>query len=284
MGTAKIMDADMTCEVCGNVGHSGNDCLETREEASFINNGNTNGFRNNKINNQGWNSRPNFLFNNQNGGNYSNSFNNLTSINYLVFGQARSNESLNKKLVANEKVLENLNSTIESFTTAMKNQLSFNKMIATQLAQLAASLPSSELGGIPGQPEPTQEHVSAISTRWGKPSRKMYAPNHVGKLIHQIQDPWDESPVLHKKDNVYPGITCTIYYQKIKNALCDLGASVNLMPKAIFKELGYLSISRTTMTVQLADSSIKYPEGIVENLLVNDRGSYVFADFVVLDT
>jgi hypothetical protein len=284
MGTAKIMDAHMTCEVCGNVGHSGNDCLETREEASFINNGNTNGFRNNKINNQGWNSRPNFLFNNQNGGNYSNSFNNLTSINYLVFGQARSNESLNKKLVANEKVLENLNSTIESFTTAMKNQLSFNKMIATQLAQLAASLPSSELGGILGQPEPTQEHVSAISTRWGKPSRNMYAPNHVGKLIHQIQDPWDESPVLHKKDNVYPGITCTIYYQKIKNALCDLGASVNLMPKAIFKELGYLSISRTTMTVQLADSSIKYPEGIVENLLVNDRGSYVFADFVVLDT
>jgi hypothetical protein len=36
------------------------------------------------------------------------------------------------------------------------------------------------------------------------------------------------------------------------------------------------------MTVHLANSSIKYPEGIVENLLVNVRGSYVFADFVVL--
>jgi hypothetical protein len=75
METAKIMDAHMTCEVCGSVGHSGNDCLETREEASFINNGNNNGFHNN-YNNQGWNSRPNFPFNNQNGGNYSNSFNN----------------------------------------------------------------------------------------------------------------------------------------------------------------------------------------------------------------
>jgi hypothetical protein len=61
----------------------------------------------------------------------------------------------------------------------MKNQLSFNKMIETQLAQLAASLPSSELGGIPGQPEPTREHVSTISTRWGKPSRRTYASNHV---------------------------------------------------------------------------------------------------------
>jgi hypothetical protein len=52
METTKIMDAHMTCEVCGNVGHSGNDCLETREEANFINNGNNNGFRNNnyKIN------------------------------------------------------------------------------------------------------------------------------------------------------------------------------------------------------------------------------------------
>jgi hypothetical protein len=166
----------------------------------------------------------------------------------------------------------------------MKNHLSFNKMIETQLAQLAAYLPSSELGGILGQLEPTRENVSAISTRWGKPSRRAYAPKHVGKPIHQIQDPWDESPVLHKKDNGYPGITCTIYYQKIKNDLCDLGASVNLMPKAMFEELGYLAISLTTMTVQLADSSIKYPEGIVENLLVNVRGSYVFVDFMVLDT
>jgi hypothetical protein len=56
------------------------------------------------------------------------------------------------------------------------------------------------------------------------------------------------------------------------------------MPKAMFEELGYPAISPTTMTIQLADSSIKYPEGIVESLLVNVRGSYVFADFMVLDT
>jgi hypothetical protein len=152
METTKIMDVHMMCEACSNVGHSGNDCLETREEVSFINNGNNNGFHNN-YNNQGWNLRPNFPFNNQNRGNYPNSFNNQPSIKDLVFGQARINESLNKKLAANQKVLENLNSTIESFTSAMKNQLSFNKMIEIQLAQLAASLPFSESGGIPGLPE-----------------------------------------------------------------------------------------------------------------------------------
>jgi hypothetical protein len=74
------------------------------------------------------------------------------------------------------------------------------------LAQFAVSLPSSESGGIPGQPEPTREIVSVISTRWGKPSRRMYAPNHVGKLIHQIQDPWEELLVFHRKDNGYPTI------------------------------------------------------------------------------
>jgi hypothetical protein len=45
--TAKIMDAHMMLEVCTNVGLLGNDSPETREEASFINNGNNNGFRNN---------------------------------------------------------------------------------------------------------------------------------------------------------------------------------------------------------------------------------------------
>jgi hypothetical protein len=50
------------------------------------------------------------------------------------------------------------------------------------------------------------------------------------------------------------------------------------MPK--FEELGYLAISPTMMK----NLSIKYSEGIVESLMVNVRGSYVFADFVVLDT
>ena len=40
--TLQVLDARMTCEVCGNTEHLGNDCPETQEEAMFINN---NGFR-----------------------------------------------------------------------------------------------------------------------------------------------------------------------------------------------------------------------------------------------
>ena len=38
-GTVKAIDLQMTCEVCGEVGHLVNDCPETHEEASYINNG-----------------------------------------------------------------------------------------------------------------------------------------------------------------------------------------------------------------------------------------------------
>jgi hypothetical protein len=37
--TVNALDPQMTCEVYGNVGHSGNDCPETREDATYINNG-----------------------------------------------------------------------------------------------------------------------------------------------------------------------------------------------------------------------------------------------------
>jgi len=58
----------------------------------------------------------------------------------LVFGQAKINESLTKKLTTNDKMLENVNSQIESLSSAMKNQLSFNKMIETQISQIATAI------------------------------------------------------------------------------------------------------------------------------------------------
>ena len=38
-GTVQTMGSDMKCEVCGDVGHLGNNCPETQEETSYINNG-----------------------------------------------------------------------------------------------------------------------------------------------------------------------------------------------------------------------------------------------------
>jgi hypothetical protein len=82
-GTVQAMDSHVMCEVCGNVGNSGNDCPETHKEATFINNG----FRQPSDNNR-WNiqSRPqgNLDFN-------SNYNSNQPSLKDLVLGQAKNN-------------------------------------------------------------------------------------------------------------------------------------------------------------------------------------------------
>jgi hypothetical protein len=66
-------------------------------------------------------------------------------------GQAKINESLTKKLLSNDRILENINSKIDSLSFSVKNQLSFNKIIETQLAQIAVAIPVNNEGKIPGQ-------------------------------------------------------------------------------------------------------------------------------------
>ena len=123
-------------------------------------NGNNNGFR--PQGGQGWNQpRPYY----QGGNGNSNSFNpNQPTLRDLVYSQAKINESLQKKLAANDKSVETIHVKMDGFSTAIKNQLSFNKMLETQLAQLAAATPAAELGKIPGQPESTLESVNTVTS------------------------------------------------------------------------------------------------------------------------
>jgi hypothetical protein len=90
------------------------------------------------------------------------------------------------------------------------------------------------------------------------------------------------SPVK-KKDPGYPTIDCSIGSQNFKNALCDLGASVSVMPKKVFDKLNYSTLTPTSMCLQLANQSVRYPVGIAENIPVKIRKFFVPMDFVVLD-
>jgi hypothetical protein len=66
-------------------------------------------------------------------------------------------------------------------------------------------------------------------------------------------------------------------------ALCDLGASVNLMPLSIFRKLGLGEVQPTFITLQLADRSIIYPYGMIKDVLVKVDKFHFPADFLVLD-
>jgi hypothetical protein len=71
-----------------------------------------------------------------------------------------------------------------------------------------------------------------------------------------------------QKDPGVPMISCSIYVKHFEQCLCDLGASMNIMPKVIYEELDYPALYPTTMLVQLADSTVRYPEGIAEHVFV----------------
>ncbi|XP_057994957.1 uncharacterized protein LOC131175264 [Hevea brasiliensis] len=69
----------------------------------------------------------------------------------------------------------------------------------------------------------------------------------------------------------------------IDKALCDIGASVSLMPLSICQRLNIGELRSTTISLQLVNRSIKYPIGILENIPFKVGKFFIPIDFVVLE-
>ncbi|CAH9102258.1 unnamed protein product [Cuscuta epithymum] len=78
-------------------------------------------------------------------------------------------------------------------------------------------------------------------------------------------------------------VPCSIENFVFHNALADLGASINLMPSSVVMKLGLGELKPTRMSLQLADRSVKYPKGILEDVLVRVDKFIFPVDFVVMD-
>ncbi|XP_075088017.1 uncharacterized protein LOC107821678 isoform X1 [Nicotiana tabacum] len=99
------------------------------------------------------------------------------------------------------------------------------------------------------------------------------------KVSHQV------SAIVHSMTPKLedPGaftIPCTIGSAKFAKALCDLGASINLMPYSIFKTLGIGQPRPTSMRLQMSDLR---PLGVIEDVLVRVDKFILPANFVILD-
>ena len=92
-----------------------------------------------------------------------------------------------------------------------------------------------------------------------------------------------KTPVKYK-DPGCPTISVNIGGTCVEKALLDLGASVNLLPFSMYQQLGLGELKPTTITLSLADRSIKIPKGRVEDILIQVDKFYYPVDFVVLDT
>ncbi|XP_076951082.1 uncharacterized protein LOC143624250 [Bidens hawaiensis] len=69
----------------------------------------------------------------------------------------------------------------------------------------------------------------------------------------------------------------------MSHALADLGASINLKLYSLYEKLELGELTPTHMLLSLTDHSVKYPQGIIENLLVKVDNFVLPVDFVVLN-
>ena len=129
----------------------------------------------------------------------------------LVYGQAKINESLQKKLAANDKSVETIHVKMDGFSTAIKNQLNFKKMIETQLAQLAAATPAAEIGKIPVQLESILESMNVVNAMWEKPPSKTPFTSYAKKLTLPRRSTWGELAATIQEDPGTPVISCSIF-------------------------------------------------------------------------
>ncbi|WJZ98397.1 hypothetical protein VitviT2T_016924 [Vitis vinifera] len=108
-------------------------------------------------------------------------------------------------------------------------------------------------------------------------NKKAFLTEQVSAII-QCKSHWKY------KDPGCPTISVMIGGKVVEKALLDLGASVNLLPYSVYKQLGLGELKPTSITLSLADRSVKIPRGIIEDVLVQIDNFYYPVDFVVLDT
>nr|GEU68909.1 reverse transcriptase domain-containing protein [Tanacetum cinerariifolium] len=111
------------------------------------------------------------------------------------------------------------------------------------------------------------------------------------KLIELAKIPLNEncSAMLLKKllENLRdPGkflIPCDFPRMDVCHALADLGASINLMPLSIWKNLSLPELAPTRITLDITDRSITRPKGVAEDVFIKVGKFRFLTDFVVVD-
>jgi len=112
---------------------------------------------------------------------------------------------------------------MNNFSTTIKNQISFNKMIESQLNQIADAVPATN-SGIPSQPKELKSANLVDMFDAGN-----YWSNPVVEVITDLL------PVKRG----YPGrpvIPISIGMVDFPEALCDFGSSVNIMPRVLYEK------------------------------------------------
>ena len=160
---------------------------------------------------------------------------------------------------------------MDNLSTAIENQISFNKMIESQLNQIAAAIPATN-PGIPSQPEGLESAnlVDMFDTDnyWSDP---------VAEVTTDLLS-------VKRGDPGCPVIPISIGMVDFLEALCDFGSSVNIIPRVLYEKFLTYPLLETTMCLELADRTLSFPKGILKNLCIRVGTLNAPADFVVIET
>ncbi|XP_039834548.1 uncharacterized protein LOC120695336 [Panicum virgatum] len=277
------MGSHFTCEVCGNDGHSGNDCPETCEDYAYLNN-NNNSF-NKKVESllaQIAASVPvseNVKAVTTRGGKSTRDPPHPNHVEKAPTAQEEEQPTQQEETREPEKGMapqDYIETSFLSFPTrnrkaAVDEQLTrFVEMIQ----KIHVNVPLLDVMHVPTYTRYIKENIS---------NKRPLPTTKVVKLTEECSASILNQPLEKKKDPGCPTITCSIGAQHFSRALCDLGASVSVMPKAVYDKVNFTYLTPTPMHLQLADSSVRYPEGIAEDVPVKVRDYFIPVDFVVLD-
>jgi hypothetical protein len=129
-------------------------------------------------------------------------------------------------------------------------------MIESQISQLAASVPMAEKGKIPGNREELE--TTNLVDIFNKGEYFVAPPR-------PLRPVWGEEDMPEKKgDPRRPVIPIRIGAHTFDKAVCDLGASVKIIPKVIYEKIHGQPLLYATMCLQLADQTLCCPKGILE--------------------
>ena len=104
-------------------------------------------------------------------------------------------------------------------------------------------------------------------------SKKVFLTEQVSSIIQC-------KSLVKYKDPGCPTISMMIGETCVEKALLDLGASVNLIPYFVYKQLGLGELKPTSITLSLADRFVKIPRGMIEDVLVQVDKFYYPVDCV----
>jgi len=142
-------------------------------------------------------------------------------------------DNLAKKLASKDKILENINNRMDNFSTTIKNQISFNKMIESQLNQIAATVPATN-PGIPSQLE-------------GLESTNLVDMFDAGNWSNPVTEVTTDLLPVKRGDPGRPVIPISIGMVDFPEEHCDFGSSVNIITRVLYEKFFTYLLLETTM-------------------------------------